>query len=321
MTVKHDIHTHTLFSSCCYDPAATVRGFIDRAAELGHEVLGISNHLWDEKVPGASGWYKGQTIDYGFEAKYAIPADTRGVKVLFGTETEYCGMTDTLGMLAETAARFDYILVPHTHTHMKNFVVAENPDISAERKKLAAELEGVLPWITKDLASRMAGVLRHNEVRDMVKGRDGAVDDERYIADFCFSSFESLMKNPEFVKCAAAVPTFVAHPFWACGQTRDEVHKIFGFILAEKDRLYADFSACAALGVGLDVNIGTYIDPENGYADDGMVAVMRIAKEAGCRFTFGTDTHSVKGLDEIRRGDAIADAIGIGRDDLAEIVR
>jgi len=320
MKVTHDIHTHTLFSSCCYDPLATCKAFVDRAAELGHEILGISNHLWDEKVPGVNGWYKGQTIEYGFEAKYAIPADTKGVKVIFGTETEYCGMTDNLGMLAETAARFDYVLVPHTHTHMKNFVIPENDDVKAYRKELTAAIEANFPALSHNQASKMAGTLSYNEVRALIGDKPGLIDEWKYLADFCFTSFESLMKNPEFVKMTTTVPTLIAHPFWACGVSAADVKNVFGHLLAEKDRLYADFSECAKLGVGLDVNIGTYQDASNGYNDDLMVAVMRIAKDAGCKFTFGTDTHSVAGLDAIRRGDAISDAIGITKADLASIV-
>ncbi|MCQ2427232.1 MAG: PHP domain-containing protein [Clostridia bacterium] len=320
MKVNHDIHTHTLFSSCCYDPAATVRAFIDRAAGLGHEILGISNHLWDEKVPGASGWYKGQTIDYGFEAKYAIPADTKGVKVLFGTETEYCGMSDNLGMLAETAVRFDYVLIPHTHTHMKNFVIAENDDVKAYRQELIAAIEEKFPQLTHAQAAKMTAALNYNEIRALIGDKPGMIDEWKYLADFCFSSFESLMKNPEFLKMAASVPTLIAHPFWACGVSGVDVKNVFGHLLADKDRLYADFAVCAGLGVGLDVNIGTYLDSSNGFADDLMVAVMRIAKAAGCKFTFGTDTHSVAGLDSIRRGDAISEAIGIEKKDLHAIV-
>ena len=322
MRVTHDLHTHTLFSSCCYDPEATVRAFVDKAHELGHTVFGISNHLWDEKVPGASGWYKGQTIDYGFEASYAIPADTHGVKILFGTETEYCGMTDNLGMLPETAARFDYVLIPHTHTHMKNFVIAENADVKAYRSRLSAAIEEKFPELGHDVASRMAGTLRYQEVKALLKDDEKTVDDEKYLADFCFSSFESLMKNPNFAGVAAKVPTFIAHPFWACGETRQEIERVFSFLLAERDRLYADFETCASFGVGLDVNIGTYRADENGsYGDDPMVAVLRIAKDAGCKFIFGTDSHSVKGLENIRRGDAIAEAIGIGEKELADIVK
>lgn len=55
MIVTHDIHTHTLFSSCCLDPEATMAGYVQKARELGLKTMGISNHLWNEKVKGASG--------------------------------------------------------------------------------------------------------------------------------------------------------------------------------------------------------------------------------------------------------------------------
>ncbi len=319
MRIDHDIHTHTLFSSCCYDPLATMKAFVERAHELGHRILGISNHLWDERVPGASAWYRGQTVDYGFEGKYAIPADTLGVKVLFGTETEYCGKDDNLGMLASTAARFDYVLVPHTHTHMKNFVIRESSDVAGYRDRLAAGIIEKFPELSPEMADRMASTLKYAEVRALI-GAGATVDEEKYLADFCFSSFESLMKNGEFRKMAASVPTLIAHPFYPCGITRDEKARVFAFIMEQKDRLYADFAECASLGVGLDVNIGTYGRPENGFADDPMVAVMRVAVEAGCRFAFGTDTHSVAGLDAIRKGDAISAAIGITGGMLADPV-
>ena len=122
MQVTHDIHTHTLLSACCFDPEATVAAYVSKAAELGHKLLGIANHLWDERVPGPSKWYRGQTVNYVLEARDAIPADTKGVKVLIGAEAEYCGMTDTLAITAENAKKFDYMLIPHTHTHMRNMM-------------------------------------------------------------------------------------------------------------------------------------------------------------------------------------------------------
>lgn len=320
MKITHDLHNHTLFSSCCYDPAATMKAFVDKAYELGHTVIGISNHLWDEKVPGASGWYKGQTIDYGFEGKYAIPEDTHGVRVLFGTECEYCGLSDTLGMTAETAARFDYVLIPHTHTHMKNFVIAENADVKAFRAEYIAKIEASFPELGHDFAARMVSSISYGDV--LKRLQNPTVEEEKYLADFCFSSFESLLANPEFAKVAAATPTFIAHPFWACGISRDQVNRVFSYILAEEDRLYRDFAKCASFGVGLDVNMGCYKpDEEGSYMNDPQVAVMRIAKKAGCKFIFGTDSHSVAGLESIRKGDLISEAIGITEDDLHDIVK
>ena len=44
--------------------------------------------------------------------------------------------------------------------------------------------------------------------------------------------------------------------------------------------------------------------------------IMRLAKKCGIKFTFGTDAHSVETLSTIRRGDDIADAIGITENNL-----
>lgn len=316
MKVNHDVHTHTLTSSCCYDPEATMQMFVEKAHELGHNTLGISNHLWDEKVPGASAWYKGQCINYGLEEKLAIPKNTHGIKILFGCETEYCGMTQNLGMLAETSKYFDYVLVPHTHTHMKNFVVKENDDIIMHRAKIIKELEERFSYLSHDMATRMVNSLRHTEISDMIS--EPTIDNNKYIADFCFESYESLLNHAEFIKMAATVQTIIAHPFHPCGESRENAFKILSYL--DRDRLYEDFVKTAKMNVGLDINIGTYRMIDNP-DEDPMINVMRIAKSAGCKFAFGTDSHSVSGLGEIRKGDAIADAIGLTSNDLLDIVK
>ena len=84
MKIRHDIHNHSLWSSCCYDPEATVNAFAHRAKELGHTVFGISNHLWDEKVPGASNWYRQQMINYGLEGARAAMPMIPGIRLMVG---------------------------------------------------------------------------------------------------------------------------------------------------------------------------------------------------------------------------------------------
>ena len=316
MNYRHDFHTHTLHSSCCYDPEATISAFVDKASELGLHSIGISNHVWDETVPGSSGWYKGQTVKYVLEGKCAIPEDTKGVKVMFGCECEYCGMSDTLGMTAENGKKFDYVLVPHTHTHMKNFVIAENDDVKQRKAEIIAKLCSV-EGITEDIAKRMVGTYKYAEL--LPERGKGSVDEFRYLADFCFNSFETMLANPEFKKLAAATPTFIAHPFHPCGfSSADDVYAVQSMF--DTDRLYADFKAAADMNVGLDINISTYKkynDPDN----DSMIKIMRIAKEAGCKFIFGTDTHSLKGLENISRDETIMHGIGIDESHFHDIVK
>lgn len=317
MKIRHDIHTHTLLSSCCYDPEATVEHYARRAAELGHTVFGISNHLWDEKVPGASKWYHQQMINFGLEGSRAPLPEIHGIRFLVGTESEYCAMTDTLGMLAETAVRFDFMLIPHSHIHMKNFVIPDMPDVAAKRKELAEKIATSVPDITPEQAKRMANGMSNAEIEALLPER--TVDVIKYNAEFLVDSFKKLMANTEFRKMAGLLPTSVAHPFAPCGFSAPMQKSI---VEAISDSDYADcFTLAKNLGVNIEINTGAINKSADDFADEPMIRVMRIARECGCTFTFGTDTHSLKGLDSIRRGDRISELCGIGEEQLAEFVR
>lgn len=314
MNCTHDIHTHTLFSSCCTDPAATVEAYVRRAAELGHRIFGISDHLWDETVPGASAWYAGQSVPYVLEAKNCIPKDTGGVKVLFGAETEYCGMSDTLGITAESAKHFDYILVPHTHTHMKNFTMAEPPEIAAYRRQIADRLRATFDFLSDRQIGKMAAALNHNELYPLIAD---TFDFVGYAADFAVDSFERMLNNAEFVKLTQTVPVIIAHPFAPLeGELSVEIRRRI-----DLDRVHALCAKAAGMGVGFDINLCFYPASGDGYRNDPMVAIMRAAREEGIRFTLGTDAHSLAALDTIRRAEPICEAIGMTDHDWAEIVR
>ncbi|MBQ9079688.1 MAG: hypothetical protein IJY27_01300 [Clostridia bacterium] len=322
MEIKHDIHTHTTLSRCCYDPRATVGNYVRRAAEFGHKILGLSNHLWDEKVPGASGWYKNQMISYGLQQMDCVPADTCGVKVLCGTETEYYAMRDTLGMLAETAKQFDYVLVPHTHTHMRNFVMPDNDDTVAIKNIFTERISTALPELSADQVKKMVNALSYGEMDAMAANgtfRAPTVDMVDYCAKFMVNSFNSLMANSEFEKIARTVQTSVAHPFHPCGFSRDMQKKIIDAV--PDDELRACFERAKALNVAIEINTGAFRFPENDYADEPFIRVMKIAKNVGCRFTFGTDTHSLAGMDNIRKGDDISRIVCITESDLADILK
>lgn len=317
MIVKHDIHNHTLYSLCCYDPAATVDAFARRAKELGHTSFGISNHLWDEKVDGASHWYHMQMINYGLEGARAAMPSLPGIRLMVGTETEYCGMSDNLGMLAETAKQFDYVLVPHTHIHMKNFVIPEMDDIKSKRSELAVKLASIMPELGVERADKLIDSVPEAEVAAMLGDRTYAV--VAYNADFIYHSFLSLMANAEFKKLAHTVPTIVAHTFSPCGFTKDMQKRIIEAVT--DDRYLECFSIAAEMGVGIEINTGAFKFRDNDFADEPMIRVMKLAKAAGCKFTFGTDAHSLAGLDKIRMADRITELCNINEDDVMEFVR
>ena len=318
MKITHDVHTHSLLSQCCYDPVATVEAYVKRAMELGHKVFGISNHLWDEKVPGASGWYQKQMINYGLEGgRCAIPKDHGSMKVLIGTESEYCGATDNLGILAETGARFDYVLIPHTHMHMKNFVINETEAVKNYRGLLAEKIGEAFPNLNAALAKKMAAALNNTDIEALI----GTSNEEiiEYNSKFMVDSFLQLMNNPEFRKLAATVPTSVAHPFHPCGFSGDMRCEIVNAV-SDEDFIRC-FEEAKKLGVYIEINTGAFTFTANNYEKEPAIRFMKLAKQVGCSFTFGTDTHSLAGLDAIKKGDDISDICGITESDLADYVK
>ena len=90
--------------------------FVAKEVELGNKIFGLSNHIWDESVKGASGWYSKQTITKAEEAKASLAKAPASLKCLFGAESEYFHCHDRLGMSVEGAKRFDYLLIPHSHS-------------------------------------------------------------------------------------------------------------------------------------------------------------------------------------------------------------
>lgn len=323
MKIVHDIHTHTNLSQCSHDPEALVPNYIRKAAELGHKIFGISNHLWDPKAEGASNWYKSQMTSYGLQLKDCIPQDTCGVKVLFGVETDFFGKTGALGMLAETAKQFDYILIPHSHTHMRNICMPDSPDVVALKKFFADKIKSVLPELTDAQAMTMASSLSRFDVDKFIA--DGTflepeIDFFAYIARFLVDSLNALLEHPELIKMAKDTPVSLAHSMYPCGHTNEELEQILSRL--NDDEVVAAYAKAAKMGIAVEVNTASF---SSAYAEDytkcPYVHMMVLAKKAGCKFTFGTDGHSVKALEGIRKGDLLADAIGLTEDDLAEWVK
>ena len=123
LNLLHDLHIHTPLSSCSNDPEQTVENIVSYAARNGIPVVGIANHVWDREIPGSSDWYAPQDFEHISLIRNQIPADLHGVRLLIGAETEFAG-----GKIALTRAHrdeLDYVLVPHSHIHMRGLVLPE----------------------------------------------------------------------------------------------------------------------------------------------------------------------------------------------------
>ena len=121
--VDHDVHVHTTLSACCSDPESTPTAILALAAELGLRTVGFADHTWDSRCPGASPWYAPQGEERPASLRQTLPREAKGVRVLVGCESEYCGGL-TVGIGRETARALDFVLLPTSHFHMRGFVVA-----------------------------------------------------------------------------------------------------------------------------------------------------------------------------------------------------
>ncbi len=118
-----DMHVHTNLSLCA-SPSADPFSYIEYGEKNGLKTIGFANHYWDEDVDGASPWYKQQDTAHIMQLREQLGDTGRfPIKVLIGCETEYAN--HTLGISAKKAEMLDYVLVPHSHTHMKGFVLPQ----------------------------------------------------------------------------------------------------------------------------------------------------------------------------------------------------
>ncbi|MBO4422110.1 MAG: hypothetical protein J5879_01620 [Clostridia bacterium] len=124
MDIRSDFHTHTNISSCGA-PDNTLQALLDGlcAGPDGLRVLGVSNHLWDSDVPGASDWYVPQNVPHVLAIREELEkADTHGARVLIGAEVEFSA--DCRVAITEDHAKlFDYLLITANHLHMKDFII------------------------------------------------------------------------------------------------------------------------------------------------------------------------------------------------------
>ena len=130
----NDLHIHSHISLCSNDPAETTGAILDYAVKNKLKTIVLTDHFWDESVPGAEnfGFYRDQ--NYAHIAA-ALPLPTHeGVRFLFGCETEL-DKNLTLGVAKEHFDRFAFIVIPTTHLHMGGFTCLGDED-AAERAKL-----------------------------------------------------------------------------------------------------------------------------------------------------------------------------------------
>ena len=317
MKILHDIHTHNVFSNCCIDPNASTEAFVKKEEELGMKLFGLSNHIWDERVSGGSYWYKHQTIRKAKEAKAALHSSNPELKLLFGVESEYYGCKDILGLSVDGAAEFDYALVPFSHLHMRNEVMSDFPEIMEIRARIRSELGEKFSYIPDSQLDIMANSLKEADIMKIYP--DLQIDVKSHMQKYIVENFFKLLNNAEFEKLSKAVPTVIAHSFAYCGLPGNMKN---GFLAdLPMDKIAEGYRKAASMGIAIEINMCEVKGVCRDLPNNHLLDIYKVAKAEGCKFTFGTDSHSVKGLEEIRLGDAVAQEMELTPADIAEFVR
>ena len=153
--IDHDYHLHSMLSQCSSDPEQTPENILSYAKKNGFKRIILTDHFWDENVPGASNFYAAYHKYSDISRSLPLPKD-ENVEFLFGCETDM-DKRGVIGISKERYNDFAFIIVSTTHMHMKNFTVEASDYCNAERlAKLWVERFDTL--LNSDLPFHKVGV-------------------------------------------------------------------------------------------------------------------------------------------------------------------
>ncbi len=167
MKFNYDVHLHTNLSACA-SSEITLQSYLDYAEGLNLTAIGISNHLWDAEISGASKWYAPQNFSHISKIKHEMIDIPHRIPVYFGCEADYTH-ENKLTVSEATADQLDYILVSHSHTHMD--VIMPKRIFDTEQKHAAYLVNSFLGVVADPLSHRFASIAHPFSVKG---GREGS---------------------------------------------------------------------------------------------------------------------------------------------------
>ena len=204
--------------------------------------------------------------------------------------------------------------VPHVLSLRQEIAAVEQPGI---RILLGAEVE-YDPWrhdlaITEANAEQFDYLIFPNSHTHMVMPKSYYEDKRKHI-DFMMMAFMDIMKSP-----LRKYLVTMAHPFCAvaCPYGYEEM---LGIITDDEYRRCYD--ACADNGIAVEINLSKFRKYSVGQIlESNNLRQFRIAKECGCQFTFGSDSHTMWHQEDFHNFYVVAGAIDLTAEDLSPFVR
>jgi histidinol phosphatase-like PHP family hydrolase len=118
------------------------------------------------------------------------------------------------------------------------------------------------------------------------------------------------------------VATGICHPMLPLGffNIGDEI-----FNSISNEEFNECFSMAREKGVSLEINSctfpGIYDRGTTGFTDEAYMRFFTLAKEAGCKFHFGSDSHSLEDIDRLQKLEPYLDLLKITEDDVLPFFR
>jgi HisJ family histidinol phosphate phosphatase len=145
-------------------------------------------------------------------------------------------------------------------------------------------------------------------------------DQKHKHAEFILNAFWDILRSP-----VSRYVTGVAHPFSLVRSP----YPCDDLIELVSDSRFADLFGCAAeKGVALEVNVGSLMGGlhQKGLTletaeESQLIRMLRLGKQAGCKFFIGSDAHAVGHLENHQYADAFADLLGLTQEDIMPMAR
>lgn len=178
----NDLHIHTYISPCSCDRRQTPENILKYACDNGFSDICITDHFWDEKVPGATPYIASSETYECLAKALPLPQDER-VHFMFGCECEL-DLHGTLSIARDTFDLFDFVVIPINHFHMNGFTIRDEdfnrPERVAKRwvERFCHVLDMDLPFHKIGLAHLSCELMATESRRDHIEVCNLITDDE-----------------------------------------------------------------------------------------------------------------------------------------------
>ena len=167
--------------------------------------------------------------------------------------------------------------------------------------------------ITAENAEKFDYIIFPNSHTHMVMPRE-YYSDKRKMCEFMVQVFMDIMDSPVRKRLVS-----MAHPFCAV-LCPFGYEVLLGMITDEEYKKC--FGACADNSIAVEINLSKF----RGYSVDeiihsNLIRPFRIAKDCGCKFTFGSDSHTMWHSDNFKDFYVVSQLLGLTQEDISPFVR